>query len=159
MIVGDRLEFWLRRRIAWGRAGFIVAGTVLVRVLVAFWVNPPVGGWFGTSGVIPRVIAVVGIPATVYVIAAMLWSFTQSGPELAIDSSGIVAKTLFRTRHVSWEQVAHVKLHNADGEILMVYLETGDTFKIATATFDGDWARDSVLAEMRRFSGRRLTAD
>lgn len=79
-MAADRIEIGLRSGTRLGRIGLIIVGLVFVPGAIRFLIYPPRYGRFGTSGVLPRVVAIVFLPTVLYMIAGLVWSFIPRDP-------------------------------------------------------------------------------
>jgi hypothetical protein len=95
-------------------------GLVMIPALISMWINPPRYAWWGTSGVLPRALVVVGLPSVLLLVTSGIWALFDREPELTMDGTGIVAKTLFRIRRVGWDEIASVKMDNREESVLFV---------------------------------------
>jgi hypothetical protein len=146
----DHIDVGLASRIRVGRIGLIVVGLVAIPAAVSFLTDPPRGGWFGTSRFIPRAIAIVALPAVLYMIVALVWSLVRRGPELILDSRGVMVATLFRKRWARWDEIDRFERDTSEESALIVALESGERLKIITKELDGhlNWNTEHKRKEL-----------
>lgn len=131
----------------------ILLGLVLVPGTIWFWVNPPIMSIWGNSPFIPRLIALFGFPASLYLLAWALYALIQPGAAVELNGAGLVVRVHPpKTRRAIWEEVTKVDKVNAT--TVAIHRRGGRPIKIFTDMIEPSWDTDAIIGLINQYQAQ-----